>query len=170
MQQVQQLSIRVVGLSLSAVSGASYVLCLLASWVFPSLGAFHQWLALLPGYSWSFGGFLLGLIEAVLYGFWFAVIFVPVYNNLHRNGPAILTEERFRTALGEGSGAALRRKRLLPLFEVFGRALWLTVRRRVSSRSPTRSSQNQSLPSLTVVSNANRIRRWRAQKAKELMV
>ena len=92
---MQPLSIRIVGLALSAVAVVSYALCVLGGLIFPGLTSpFHVWLGLLPGFSWSFGGFLLGLVEAVLYSFWAALIFVPVYNYLQRNGVAQPTRTR----------------------------------------------------------------------------
>jgi len=39
------------------------------------------WLKLLPGFTWlTWPSFLLGLIETFLYGIYFGLVFVPLYN------------------------------------------------------------------------------------------
>lgn len=81
---MKTLSIKVVGLSLSAILAVSYVLCLVWDQVFPGWAMYQIWQGLLPGFSWSAVGLLIGLVETVIYGFYVAVIFVPVYNYLHR--------------------------------------------------------------------------------------
>lgn len=78
------LSIITVGLSLGTLFAVSYVLCVLFDLIFPGWAMYQVWQRLLPGFSWSVGGFLIGLVETVLYGFYIAVIFLPVYNYLHR--------------------------------------------------------------------------------------
>jgi hypothetical protein len=78
------LSIKTVGLALSALFTVSYVLCVLFDLVFPGWAMYQVWQGLLPGFSWSAVGFLIGLVETVLYGFYIAVIYVPVYNYLQR--------------------------------------------------------------------------------------
>jgi len=41
------------------------------------------WLKLLPGFTWlTWPSFLLGLIETFLYGIYFGLVFVPLYNFL----------------------------------------------------------------------------------------
>ena len=49
----------------------------------------HQFLQfVLPGFTWiSVGSAILGLIESFLFGVYFAVIFVPIYNRLNRGQP-----------------------------------------------------------------------------------
>ena len=78
------LSIKTVGLSLSVLFAVSYALCLLFDLIFPGWAMYQVWQQLLPGFSWSAVGFLIGLVETVVYGFYIAVIFVPVYNYLRR--------------------------------------------------------------------------------------
>ncbi len=51
---------------------------------------YQVWQGLLPGFSWSATGFLIGLFWMVIYGFYVAVIFVPVYNYLQRR--EVITE------------------------------------------------------------------------------
>ena len=45
---------------------------------------YQVWQGLFPGFSWSAVGLLIGLVETVIYSFYAAVVFVPVYNYLHR--------------------------------------------------------------------------------------
>ncbi len=81
---MQRLRIRSVGLSLGVLLAVSYVLCLAWDLVFPGWAMYPAWQRLLPGFSWSATGLLIGLAETLLYGYYVALIFVPVYNYLHR--------------------------------------------------------------------------------------
>lgn len=89
------LSIKVVGWSVSAVLVVTYLLavlfCILAALLGPGSGMMTASAtmagvmeATLPGFGWHFVGFVIGLGLAVVYGFYIAVIFVPVYNYLQR--------------------------------------------------------------------------------------
>lgn len=82
------LRIKTVGLSLGTLFAVSYVLCVLFDLVFPGWAMYQVWQRLLPGFGWSAIGFLIGLVETVLYGFYIAVIYVPVYNYLYRREAA----------------------------------------------------------------------------------
>ncbi len=75
------LSIKTVGLALSALFAVTYVLWDL---FLPDWAMYQVWQGLFPGFSWSVGGFLIGLAETVVYGFYAAVVFVLVYNYLQR--------------------------------------------------------------------------------------
>jgi hypothetical protein len=59
----------------------TYVLCVLYGLIVSDQGM-HQSLALvLPGFKWlTIPSFILGLIESFLYGWYTAVVFVPLYN------------------------------------------------------------------------------------------
>ena len=81
---MKALSIKVVGVSLSVLFAVSYVLCVIWDLVFPGWAMYQVWQGLLPGFSWSPIGFLIGLVETVIYGFYVALVFVPFYNYLHR--------------------------------------------------------------------------------------
>jgi hypothetical protein len=86
------LSITVVGLSLSAVLAVTYVLavlaCVLAALLFPSSGMMSgtnmmaSAMQIMPGFGWSVVGFVIGLVWVVLGGFYLAAIYVPIYNYL----------------------------------------------------------------------------------------
>ncbi len=81
---MQRLRIRSVGLSLGVLLAVSYVLCLAWDLLFPGWAMYPAWQRLLPGFSWSASGLLIGLAETLLYGYYVALIFVPIYNYLHR--------------------------------------------------------------------------------------
>ena len=76
------------GFSLLAVGHASslflaitFSLCVAFDLLFPSLAMYQMWLKLLPGFEWlSWRSFLLGLVEAYGYGWYLALIWVPLYN------------------------------------------------------------------------------------------
>lgn len=78
------LSIKTVGLSLSTLFAVSYALCLIFDMALPNWAMYQVWQGLLPGFSWSAVGFFIGLFWTIIYGFYIAVIFVPVFNYLHR--------------------------------------------------------------------------------------
>jgi len=81
---MKALRIQSVGLSFSVLLAVSYVLCLIWDVVFPGWAMHQLWQKLLPGFAWNATGLLIGLVETVFYGYYVAVIFVPVYNYLHR--------------------------------------------------------------------------------------
>ena len=76
------------GISLWAVGHASslflaitFALCVGFDLLFPEHAMFRAWQDLLPGFEWlSMKSFLLGLIESWAYGWYFALIWVPIYN------------------------------------------------------------------------------------------
>jgi len=76
------------GLSLAAVGHAtslffviSFALCVAFDLVFPAHAMYQAWQKLLPGFEWlSWKSFFLGLIEAYGYGWYLALVWVPLYN------------------------------------------------------------------------------------------
>ena len=49
--------------------------------LFPELAMYEVWLRLLPDFEWlNWGSFFLGLAESYGYGWYFALIWVPLYN------------------------------------------------------------------------------------------
>jgi hypothetical protein len=76
------------GLSLYAVGQATglfltitFVLCVAFDLMFPQHAMYEAWRKLLPGFEWiSWSSFGLGLIESYGYGWYFALIWVPLYN------------------------------------------------------------------------------------------
>lgn len=77
---------KVVTQSLASFTAISFVLCVGFGLVAPP--TFHpSWLleAFLPGFKWlSLGSFVLGLIEASLYGAWAGVLYSTLYNYFAR--------------------------------------------------------------------------------------
>jgi len=78
------------GLSLTAVGHATslffvitFALCVAFDLVFPDHAMYQAWQKLLPGFEWlSWKSFFLGLIEAYGYGWYVALVWVPLYNVL----------------------------------------------------------------------------------------
>ncbi|MFQ5523458.1 MAG: hypothetical protein ACE5F5_07755 [Acidimicrobiia bacterium] len=53
----------------------SYVLCVGWDILFPQWAMREAWAPYLPGFEWlTVGSFFLGLVEALAYGFWFALV------------------------------------------------------------------------------------------------
>ncbi len=67
------------GVALSSLFIISYVICILFNLV-TGWGMIDIVMKMLPWASISLPGFLLGLVEAVAYGWFVAFIFVPIYN------------------------------------------------------------------------------------------
>lgn len=76
------------GISLTAFGHASslflaitFVLCVSFDLVFPQQAMYETWRKLLPGFEWiSWSSFSLGLVESYGYGWYIALIWVPLYN------------------------------------------------------------------------------------------
>ena len=76
------------GVSLFAVGHAtsfflaiSFILCVVFDLLFPSYAMYQSWQALVPGFVWlSWKSFLIGLVVTWAYGWYFALIWVPIYN------------------------------------------------------------------------------------------
>lgn len=75
-----------VGHALSLFLAISFVLCVLWGLVTPpSLHMHPAWQAMLPGFEWlSWRGFFCGLVGAYLYGWYTAVLLVPLYRMFAR--------------------------------------------------------------------------------------
>lgn len=80
------LNLKVVIWSLGLFGAVSFVLCVVYGLLVPEALHMKQLLLiLLPGFTWlTFGGFLLGLAESFLYGVYAGLVYVPLYNSLHR--------------------------------------------------------------------------------------
>lgn len=76
------LSITVLGLALSLFLAISFVICILGYLIFPGLPIAHSAISIfLPGFellSWQ--SFVLGLVESLIWGWYIAAVFVPLYN------------------------------------------------------------------------------------------
>ena len=71
-----------VGMSLSLFFAISYVLCVIGYLLFPQLPIDHAALAIfLPGFKLlDWPSFFIGLVESFAWGWYIAVILVPIYN------------------------------------------------------------------------------------------
>jgi len=77
------LSITTLGWSLSLFFVVTYLLCIASGLAFPDWAMHLPWLQFFPGFKWlTPTGFLIGLAEAFAYGWYVAVLFVPLYNSI----------------------------------------------------------------------------------------
>jgi len=75
------ISLRAVGHASGFLLTIFFTLCVIFDLIFPSYAMHSAWHILLPGFEWiSFGSYLLGAIETYLYGWLFALIWVPLYS------------------------------------------------------------------------------------------
>ena len=78
-------NIKIISWSLGIFTAASFVLCVLAGLISPSLHNASLLEMVLPGFKWlTFWGFCVGLIESFLYGAYIGLVFVPIHNFLAR--------------------------------------------------------------------------------------
>lgn len=77
----QGLSLIAVGFATSLFLAITFVLCVAFDLAFPHHAMYGVWLKLLPGFEWiSWMSFIRGLAESFSYGWYFALIWVPLYN------------------------------------------------------------------------------------------
>ena len=75
------ISLVAAGLATSAFLALTFVLCVAWDLAFPHHAMYEVWLKLLPGFEWiSWSSFFIGLSESYLYGWYIALIWVPLYN------------------------------------------------------------------------------------------
>jgi len=75
------LPVTAVGHATSLLLAISFVLCVGFDLLFPGMAMYQAWLKLLPGFTWlSWDSFLLGLVESYGYGWFFALIWTPLFN------------------------------------------------------------------------------------------
>jgi hypothetical protein len=78
---VPRIPVVALGTSLGLFFALTFVLCVLFDLWFPALAMNPVWAPMLPGFTWiSWTSFFLGLIEAVAYGWYIALVFGPLYN------------------------------------------------------------------------------------------
>ncbi len=69
------------GMAAGIFLALTYSICIVWDLVAPSMAMHESWQQLLPGFTWlSWGSFFLGLAETFVYGFYFSLIFAPLYN------------------------------------------------------------------------------------------
>jgi len=75
------ISLAAVGHASSAFLAITFSLCVLFDLLFPGMAMYQTWLKLLPGFEWlSWQSYFLGLAEIYGYGWYFTLIWVPIYN------------------------------------------------------------------------------------------
>jgi hypothetical protein len=75
------LSLTATGFAASGLLAISFTLCTVFDLILPGYQMHSVWEKLLPGVVWiSFRSFLVGLVESIAYGWYFALILVPIYN------------------------------------------------------------------------------------------
>ena len=86
----RNVSFSAVGHATSLFLAISFVVCVAGDLVMPAHEMHSAWQRLLPGFVWlTWGSFLLGLVESYAYGWYFTLIWVPLYNVLSaRSRPA----------------------------------------------------------------------------------
>lgn len=67
-------------LSLATFLAISYLACLALALVVPDRGLHGPWLQFFVGFSWTWQGIAIGLVESVVYGLFAGVVFAPIYN------------------------------------------------------------------------------------------
>lgn len=76
-----RLSLVAVGHATSLLLAITFTLCVAFDFLFPEHAMYQAWQKLLPGFVWiSWQSFLLGLVESYGYGWYVALIWVPIYN------------------------------------------------------------------------------------------
>jgi hypothetical protein len=77
----RNLSLGAVGHATSLFLAISFARCIAGDLLMPAHEMHSAWERLLPGFGWiSWGSFFLGLIESHAYGWYVALIWVPLYN------------------------------------------------------------------------------------------
>ena len=75
------LSLTAFGHATSIFFATAFVLCVGFDLLFPAHAMFRVWQQLLPGFEFiSARSFLLGAVESYAYGWFVALIWVPLYN------------------------------------------------------------------------------------------
>ena len=70
-----------VGHATSLFLAISFAVCVAGDLVMPAHEMHTAWQRLLPGFEWiSWGSFFLGLLESYAYGWYIALILVPIFN------------------------------------------------------------------------------------------
>lgn len=75
------LPLKSIGHATSLFLAITFLICVSFDLILPQHAMFRVWQDLLPGFEFiSWKSFVVGLIEAYAYGWYIAVIWVPLYN------------------------------------------------------------------------------------------
>ncbi len=66
--------------SLATFLAIGYLACLALALIVPDRGLHTAWLQFFVGFSWSWPGIVIGLVESLVYGFVVGIVFAPIYN------------------------------------------------------------------------------------------
>lgn len=85
-EEIDMLNWKIVCWSLGSWAAVSFVFCVLWGLVTPQALHMHAFLEqVLPAFEWlTWWGFLLGLVESFLYGFYAGLVYVPIHNGFTR--------------------------------------------------------------------------------------
>jgi 2TM family of unknown function (DUF5676) len=85
-KEVTMLNTKVMTWSLASFVAVSYLTCILYGLIVPETLHMTGFLGqVLPGFEWLTPvGFLIGLVEAFLYGAYAGLVFTPIYNFFHK--------------------------------------------------------------------------------------
>jgi len=67
-------------LSFATFLAVVYLACLALALIVPDRGLHAPWLQFFAGFSWTWQGIAIGLVESLVYGFIAGVVFTPIYN------------------------------------------------------------------------------------------
>jgi len=77
----RRLSLTAIGHATSLFLLITFIVCVGFDLMFPDHAMYEAWQPLLPGFKWiSWNSFFLGSLESYSYGWFFALIWVPIYN------------------------------------------------------------------------------------------
>jgi len=81
-KSMQTLSMKATTLALITLAVAAYVVCAVFRPIFPAWPMYNVtlWQVLFPGFAWTWGGVLIGLVWMVAYAVFAGVVFVGAYN------------------------------------------------------------------------------------------
>ena len=75
-----RLSVMATGISLGLFLAISFILCIALAFIFPNVALHTSRVQFLPGFTWlTWPSFFLGLCESFAYGFYTAIVLVPLY-------------------------------------------------------------------------------------------
>ncbi len=76
-----KISLIAFGHATSLLLAITFILCVGFDLLNPEHAMYRAWQDLLPGFEWiSWSSFFIGLIESYGYGWYFTLIWVPIYN------------------------------------------------------------------------------------------
>ncbi|MCF6262130.1 MAG: DUF5676 family membrane protein [Xanthomonadales bacterium] len=77
---------KIISWSLGLTTAVSFIICVTWGLLTPQAVHMHGFLEMvLPGFKWlTWWSFPLGLIESFLWGFYIGIVYVPIYNFVHK--------------------------------------------------------------------------------------